>query len=94
MTEPRVDRLEKAITVLTDKFSEFIAIESGRQERDKHQIDLNDRILKHMEKVDSEYRPILTRSKKHQDWIDAFIGKFILPAVVLAMLAAAGYNFV
>ena len=94
MTEPRVDRLEKAITVLTDKFSEFIAIESGRQERDKHQIDLNARLLKHMEKVDAEYKPILMRSKKHQDWLDQFIGKYILPALVLAVLAAAGYNFI
>lgn len=94
MTDQRIDRLERAIVVLTDKFSEFIAIESGRQERDKHQVDINTRLLKHMEQVDSEYRPILMRSKKHHDWLDAFIGKYILPAMVLAILAAAGYNFI
>jgi len=89
----RIDSLEAAITTLTNKFSEFLAIESGRQERDKHQVEINERVLKHMEKVDSEYKPIITRSKKYQDWVDGFIGKFILPAVVLSILAAAGYSF-
>jgi hypothetical protein len=93
MTEQRVDKLEVAMTTLTDKFSEFIAIESGRQERDKNQVTINERVLKHMEKVDADYRPILTRSKKYQDWIDAFVGKIILPAIALAVLAAAGYSF-
>jgi len=89
----RIDALEAAITTLTNKFSEFLAIESGRQERDKHQVEINERVLKHMEKVDSEFKPIIVRSKKYQDWVDAFVGKFILPVVVLSILAAAGYSF-
>lgn len=93
MTAERIDKLEDAIITLTDKFSEFLAVESARQERDKHQVSINERLIKHMEDVDAEYKPILARSKKYQDWVDSFIGKFILPAVVLAVLAAAGYNF-
>jgi len=93
MSEERIDKLETAITKLTDKFSEFIAIESGRQERDRHQLELNKRLLDHMEKMDAEYIPIVKRSKKWQDWVDSFVGKFVLPAVALAILAAAGYNF-
>ena len=93
MTEQRLDKLETAIADLVNKFSEFIAIESGRQERDKHQSEFNERLLKHIEKVDSEYKPILLRSKKHQEWLDAFIGKYILPAIILSVLVAAGYNF-
>ena len=93
MTTERIDKLEGAIITLTDKFSEFLAVESARQERDKHQVDINKRIMKHMEDVDSEYKPILVRSKKYQDWIDSFVGKIILPAIALAILAAAGYSF-
>ena len=93
MQEQRIDRLENAITELTNKFSEFIAIESGRQERDRHQLELNKRLLDHMEKLDAEYIPIIKRSKKWQDWVDSFIGKYILPAVVISILAAAGYSF-
>ena len=94
MSEDRIDKLEAATTGLTNKFTEFIALESGRQERDKHQVEFNERMLSHMEKVDSEYKPIITRSKKYQEWIDAFVGKFILPVILLAMLSAAGYNFI
>ena len=93
MTE-RVDKLEGAIITLTDKFSEFLAVESARQERDKHQVDINERLIKHMEDIDSQYKPILARSKKYQDWIDSFVGKVILPAIALAILAAAGYSFI
>ena len=93
MQEQRIDRLENAIAELTNKFSEFIAIESGRQERDRHQLELNKRLLDHMEKLDAEYIPIIKRSKKWQDWVDSFIGKYILPAVVISILAAAGYSF-
>ena len=50
MQEQRIDRLEIAITELTNKFSEFIAIESGRQERDRHQLELNKMLLDHKEK--------------------------------------------
>ena len=89
----RIDKLEGAIITLTDKFSEFLAVESARQERDKHQVDINERLIKHMEEIDSQYKPILARSKKYQDWMDSFIGKFILPGIILAILAAAGYNF-
>lgn len=93
MSDQRLDKLEAAVTTMADKFSEFVAIESGRQERDKHQIDVNKRLLEHMEKVDEEYKPILMRSKKYQEWVDSFVGKYILPGIVLAVLAAAGYGF-
>lgn len=93
MQEQRIDRLESAITELTNKFSEFIAIESGRQERDRHQLELNKRLLDHMEKLDAEYIPIIKRSKKWQDWVDSFIGKYVLPAIAISILAAAGYSF-
>jgi len=94
MTTERIDKLEGAIITLTDKFSEFLAVESARQERDKHQVDINERLIKHMEDIDSRYKPILDRSKKYQDWIDSFVGKIILPAIALAILAAAGYSFI
>lgn len=92
MSEQRIDKLESALANLTDKFSEFIAIESGRQERDKHQLEVNGKILKHIDKFDSDYKPVIMRSKKQQAWIDFFIGRILLPAVVLSVLAAAGYN--
>jgi hypothetical protein len=93
MSDERIGNLEGAIANLADKFSEFLAIESARKERDKHQMEVNDRLTAHFEKVESEYKPVIVRSKKHQAWIDFFVGRVILPAIVLAILAAAGYNF-
>ncbi len=93
MSEDRISKLEDALTNLTNKFSEFIAIESGRQERDKHQVEINEKVLAHMEKVDTEYKPTIVRSRKYQDWVDNFLGKIIFPAIILAVLSAAGYNF-
>ena len=94
MSEARLDKLEQAIIKLTDKFSEFLAVESRRQEVEKNQVELNARFMKHMDEISSTYKPIITRSKKYQDWVDSFIGKIILPAIALAVLAAAGYNFI
>ena len=93
MSDERIGKLEGAIANLADKFSEFLAIESARKERDKHQMEINDRLQAHFEKVEADYKPIILRSKKYQAWIDFFVGKVVLPAVCLAILAAAGYNF-
>ena len=56
-------------------------------------MEVNDRLIAHFEKVESDYKPIIMRSKKQQAWIDFFVGKVILPAIALAVLAAAGYSF-
>ena len=95
-SDQRLDKLSDAVTGLTNKFSEFLAVESARQERDKHQVDINERTLKHIEKVDSDYKPTIERSKKYHKWIDDFIGKKVIPLVfgllILSMLSAAGYS--
>ena len=93
MSEDRISKLEDALTNLANKFSEFIAIESARQERDKHQIEVNAKMLKHIETFENDHKPIIKRSKKHQNWIDFFVGKLILPLIALAILAAAGFKF-
>ena len=67
--ESRVDRLEVALTNLTEKFTTFIEMEGRRQERDKYQIKINERMLEHIEKVDAEMLPTITRSKKYHEWI-------------------------
>ena len=95
-SDQRLDKLSDAIAALTNKFSEFLAVESARQERDKHQVDINQRVLKHMEKVDADYKPTIDRSKKYHKWVDDFIGKKVIPLcvglVVLSMISAAGYS--
>jgi hypothetical protein len=93
MSDERIGKLEDALVNLTNKFTEFLSIESARKERDKHQMEINDRLNLHFERVEQEYKPVIMRSKKQQNWIDFFVGKVILPAVVLAILAAAGYSF-
>tara|TARA_R110002124_G_C8781711_1_gene500824 strand:- start:46 stop:330 length:285 start_codon:yes stop_codon:yes gene_type:complete len=93
MSDERIGNLEGAIANLADKFSEFLAIESARKERDKHQMEVNDRLIAHFEKVEADYKPIIMRSKKQQAWIDFFVGKVVLPVIALAVLAAAGYSF-
>ena len=93
MSDERIGRLEDALVNLTNKFTEFLSIESARKERDKHQMEINERLNNHFERVEQEYKPVIMRSKKQQNWIDFFVGKVILPAVVLAILAAAGYSF-
>ena len=67
MSEQRLDKIEEAIVKLADNLSEFIAVEGSRQERDKHQVELNERVLKHMKHVDSDMLPTVNRSKKHHE---------------------------
>ena len=93
MKDEKIDRLENAVIDLTSKFSTFLEIEAGRKERDKRQVEINERLERHFDKFASEHMPVISRSKKQQAWIDFFWGKIILPAVALAILAAAGYNF-
>jgi len=93
MSDERIGKLEDALVNLTDKFTEFLSIESARKERDKHQMEINDRLNAHFDRVEQEYKPVIMRSKKQQNWLDFFVGKIILPAVILSILAAAGYNF-
>ena len=93
MSEDRLNRLEDALIKLTEKFTEFVKIESGRQERDKHQVGINEKLLKHIEKFEDEYKPTIRRSAKHHKWLDFFFGKVILSSVILAILSAAGYKF-
>lgn len=92
MQTTRIDRLELALIRLTDKFTEFISVESARQERDKHQLEINERIINHIEKVDAEYKPVIERVKKHHRWLDNFIGKVLLPLIILLFLGIAGFK--
>ena len=92
MTSTRIDRLELALIRLTDKFTEFISVESARQERDKHQLEINERILKHIETVDAEYKPTIDRVKKHHRWLDNFIGKVLLPLIIISVLSVIGFK--
>ena len=72
MSEARLDKLEQAIIKLTDKFSEFLAVESRRQERDKNQVEVNARFMKHI----GRYRFYLQADTSQKQKISG-LGRFI-----------------
>ncbi len=93
MSEDRLNRLENALTNLAEKFTEFIRIESARQERDKHQLEINTKLLKHIETFNDEFKPTILRSKRNHKFFSNFLYKVVAPAILLAVLSAAGYKF-
>tara|TARA_R100000541_G_scaffold780_1_gene4425 strand:+ start:151 stop:453 length:303 start_codon:yes stop_codon:yes gene_type:complete len=98
MPEERLSKLETSLINLNDKFSEFIAIESARKERDKQQLEINKNILDHIKKYQEDDKAVIERARKWQSWLDDFIGKKVLPIAIglifIAMLSAAGYGII
>ena len=90
MNEDRLNKLENAMTDMAEKFSEFLAIESARKERDKHQMALNDKIEEFIAMYREHDKPVVDTSRKWQGWVSHFIGKVALPAILVAILLAAG----
>ena len=90
MSEDRLNKLENAMTDMAEKFSEFLAIESARKERDKHQVILNDKIEEFINLYRDHDKPVIDTSRKWQGWVSHFIGKVALPAILVAILLAAG----
>jgi hypothetical protein len=98
MAEQRLTQLEISLVNLNDKFSEFLAIESARKERDKQQLEINKTLLDHIKNYQKEDKPVVERARKWQGWLDDFIGKKVIPFTVglmfLACISAAGYGIV
>ena len=98
MPEERLSKLETSLINLNDKFSEFIAIESARKERDKQQLEINKNILDHIKKYQEDDKAVIEWARKWQSWLDDFIGKKVLPIAIglifIAMLSAAGYGII
>ncbi len=93
MSEERISKLEGAMTKLADIMSEFIAAESARKEREKHQGSLNEKIIAFIDNYNENERPVVTAARGYQKWMAFFVGKVILPSVIAAILFSAGYQF-
>jgi len=98
MAEQRLTQLEISLVNLNDKFSEFLAIESARKERDKQQLEINKTLLDHIKNYQKEDKPVIERARKWQGWMDDFIGKKVIPFTIgllfLACISAAGYGVI
>ena len=47
-----------------------------------------------VETFNEEYKPVINRSKWVQDVASDVVKKYLTPALIIAILAAAGYNFI
>lgn len=91
MTEKdRLIRLENAVTNVNEKFSEFIALESARKERDKHQVLVNSKLVEFMDSYIENDKPVIEKARKQQEWIGFYVGRILLPVVIGAILLSAG----
>ena len=90
MSEDRLNKLETAMTSMAEKFSEFLAVESARQERDKHQLEINERFTEFIDEYKDKDRSVISAARKQQAWISFFVGKIVLPAIIGAILIGAG----
>ena len=93
MSEERVTKLESSMAKLADNMSEFLAVESARKERDKHQITINEKFITFIDNYIENDKPVINTAKGYQKWMGFFIGKIILPSVLVAILLGAGYQF-
>ena len=94
MSDLRLNKIEDALVKMADAVTELTKTESARVEREKVQSGINNKILKFMEKVEDEYKPTINISKKIHSFLFNFFTKYIATGIGLALLAAAGYNFV
>lgn len=90
MSEDRINKLETAMTNMAEKFSEFLSVESARKERDKHQLEVNEKLLDFVDDYRENDKPVINTARKQQAWISFFIGKIVLPIVIGAILIGAG----
>jgi len=93
MSEERISKLEGAMTKLADVMSEFIAVESARKEREKHQGSLNEKVITFIDNYNENDKPVVNVARGYQKWMSFFVGKVILPSVIVAILLSAGYQF-
>ncbi len=95
MSEERLTRIESAVehlvlnvSKLSESLNNFITLEASRTERDKRQIEINDQVLKHLKKFDTEYLPVITKAKTYHDWVGNFalnlFGKWLVGLIILS----------
>lgn len=84
----RLTRLESAMSDMAEKFSEFLATESARKERDKHQIEVNEKLLEHIEDFNKMHRPTIIMSQKIHAALFFFLTKVAIPGIVLGVLTS------
>ncbi len=92
MSEDRLNRLESAMASMAEKFSEYLARDSARLEREKHQEILNDKFESFIEDYKENDKPIVNTSRKWQAASFWWITRIVLPAVIGGVLLSAGYK--
>ena len=92
MSEDRLNRLEVSMASLAKNFSEYLAIESARKEREKHQEALNDKFELFIEDYKEKDKPVIDSSRRWQATGFWWLTRVILPAMIIAILTSAGVN--
>lgn len=90
MDDERLNKVEGAIVKLAETMSEYLAVESARKERDKHQIALNEKFMAFIDDYIGFDKPVVENARRFQSWLSYFTGKILLPAILVAVLLAAG----
>lgn len=63
-------------------------------ERSNDRHDINDTRIMDLEKFADYSKPIVDRSNWAQSFMSEFLRKYLLPALVIAILASAGYSLI
>lgn len=81
--------LIESVNNLNDKFSEFMSAEAARLEREK--VDRKD--IEALKQFKDEYKPVVQRSKKYQNWYDSTVLKAIT-LIIVALLITSGVVYI
>lgn len=81
--------LIESVNNLNDKFSLFMSAESARLEREK--VDRQD--IETLKDFKEEFKPVVQRSKKLQDWFDSSVAKAIT-FIIIAVLVTSGVVYI
>jgi hypothetical protein len=97
----RLTLLETSMAKMADKFSDFLAIESARSEREKQHTKEVEELKTAVNRVDEKVsafidaykendKPVVDSARKWQGWFFWWLTRVVIPVILTAVLYSAG----
>ena len=97
----RLATLETSMAKMADKFSDFLAIESARSEREKQHTKeveelkiavgkVDDKVSSFIETYKEYDKPVVDSARKYQAWVFWWVTRVVTPVILTAILYVAG----
>ena len=88
-----VNESVKSVNNLNEKFSIFLASDSARCEREKHDRNDIDALKLFKEDYEKNDKPVIDRARKFQSWFDNLVGKAVV-FLIVGILVVTGIVYI